>query len=135
MRFPQKLLPWCSEIIRNNSVSKFVNEERQPTENALDTWHMTKGLSKHQGQKIRNGENLASRAVWQSRVNKNSCILVYEDTTKLRKSILNLIKHYQGDHTFCFENARCRLLVNMSLPSIWLQQRKLKKFWWNFWKT
>ena len=102
---------------RNNSVSKFVTDERAPTENALDTWHMTKNLAK-QAKKITKGKKMEIGKTWHPELaDKAASIKTHifwcmkncqGNATKLRKSILNLVKHYQGIHTHCFQTSRCQ---------------------------
>lgn len=102
---------------RNNSITKFVKEQRSPTENALDTWHMTKNIAKI-SKKITTGRKELLGKTWHPELSDKAASIkthVYwcmknckGNYTKLRKSILNLVKHYQGNHLNCFETSRCR---------------------------
>ena len=47
----------------NNQITKFVREERSPTQNAIDTWHMTKGIAKA-AKKFTCGFKSTRRTVW-----------------------------------------------------------------------
>ena len=101
----------------NASVSKFVNEERQPTENAKDTWHAAKGLSR-EAKKITAGTKKAHGATWHHELSDKAASLrtgVYYamkncggDDQRLRDIIDNIPEHYQGNHQKCSATSRCK---------------------------
>ena len=101
----------------NSSVIKFVREERSPTINANDTWHLTKSLAK-QARKITTGPASTMGKTWHEKLSDKAAAIkthVFHsmkncdgNADELKANILNLISHYKGDHSNCFQTARCR---------------------------
>ena len=101
----------------NNQITKFVCEERNPTENAIDTWHMTKGLAKN-AKKITSGARKYHGITWHGELSDKGAAIkthIYysmknsnNDAKTLEKNILNFIEHYQNNHDECLPTARCK---------------------------
>ena len=104
----------------NASVTKFVKEERQPTENAKDTWHVTKSITK-EARKITSGSVANSGKTWHPELSDKAGSLkthVYwamkncgGDPDKLTSAIDNSVAHYKDKHENCSMTSRCKIDV------------------------
>lgn len=101
----------------NNQINKFVREDRSPTENANDTWHLTKGISKS-ARKITTGSKSTRGVVWHEELSDKAAAIkthIYHsmkncknDPNLLRSNILSVVDHYQGNHGNCMPTSRCK---------------------------
>jgi len=106
---------------KNNSIIKFVRENRSPTENANDTWHLTKGLARN-AKKITFGSQGNKGKIWHEQLaDKAGSIKTHvyysmkncrAEADTLRTSIMNLVHHYQGNHNGCNPGSRCQNEAN-----------------------
>ena len=101
----------------NASVTKYVREERQPTENAKDTWHVAKGIAR-EAKKITSGPAKMSGKTWHPQLSDKAASIKTHifwsmktcegNSEKLRGNIMNLVEHYKGNHKECHPTARCQ---------------------------
>ncbi len=101
----------------NASVTKYVKDERRPTSNAKDTWHVTKGIAR-EAKKITSGPQKMEGKTWHGELSDKAASIkthIYwsmknceANEDKLQKSILNLVEHYKGNHQDCHVNSRCQ---------------------------
>ena len=104
----------------NSSVTKYVRE-RGDTENANDTWHLTKGIAKG-AKKIAGGSKKTHGIDWHWELKDKAASIKTHifwcmkncqgNAETLRCSINNILSHYKGDHSMCHETSRCRLETN-----------------------
>ena len=102
----------------NNSVTKYVKEEREPTINAKDTWHVTKGITR-EAKKITAGTIASEGVKWHPELSDKATgirtHIFYSmkncdgDSKKLRASIDNVVNHYKGNHEKCNPESRCKI--------------------------
>ena len=122
----QKNVPVRTHIHdRNTSVNKLIREKQWPT-NQNDCWHAIKNLKKRltnvsHGALCRHGktwhrqlmdkvEPIGTHAYWAL---KNSD----GDSQKVKESLLNVVEHYQNNHTKCHSSSRCRQKEYPYIPS------------------
>lgn len=101
----------------NASVTNYVKTYRWPTENAKDTWHATKGISRDI-KKITSGAAYKEGKEWfKDLADKSASIRTHlywcmknckEDAQKLREMMDSIIPHYTGDHSTCHQDSRCK---------------------------
>jgi hypothetical protein len=128
----------------NNQISKYVREERSPTQNALDTWHMTKGIAKA-AKKIISGPKATKGIVWHEELSDKAAAIkthvfhskknCNNDANILRKNILNFIDHYQGDHEDCIQTSRCKTDSNYECSKFIIKSEKAISILTNFLKS
>ena len=110
---------------RNASVNKFVKQEQPLVDNANDTWHAAKGVTKvikptGHGSKKMHGKTwhkeLSDKAasvkthVYYAMKNCNG------SEEQLRRWLDNIVPHYQQNHTHCSPRSRCKTDTNY-IPS------------------
>lgn len=109
----------------NSSVSKFVVTQRQPTENAKDTWHAAKGISRD-AKKISSGAQYKEGQTWHAELSDKAASIkthIYwcmkncnGNEASLREMIDTIPQHYKGVHDKCSTKSRCRT-DNPYIPS------------------
>ena len=117
----------------NNQITKYVREERCLTENAIDTWHMTKGLAKN-AKKITSGARKYHGITWHGELSDKAAAIkthIYysmknsnNDAKTLQNNILNFIEHYQNNHGECLPTARCKTDQNYECSKYILKSEK-----------
>lgn len=101
----------------NASVTKYIRENHKTVINQLDNWHGLKSLDKHIS-KISKGTAKESTKTWHWQLkDKPGAIHTHatysmkncgKSEAELRRQLLNCVDHYQGIHTNCSSNSRCR---------------------------
>lgn len=110
----------------NASVTKFVREEREPTENAKDTWHVTKTITK-EARKVTTGSLANEGKLWHPELSDKAASIrthiyysmknCHGDANKLKASIDNTVEHYKGHHEKCSPESRCHKDAPFYVPS------------------
>ena len=101
----------------NRSVSKYVENERPETQNAIDIWHETSKIPS-KFRKISSGPNYAKGKTWHEELHDKGAPVKKHinyslrncngDETKLCQMIDTVVYHYQDIHTDCPAESRCR---------------------------
>ncbi|KAI8511935.1 hypothetical protein Bbelb_110350 [Branchiostoma belcheri] len=140
---------------RNLTVNKFLEDNRQYTENGNDTWHATKNLAKSFA-KVAKGTIATRGRVWHPELSdKGAGVKTHfywamktcnADAGLLQFRLNNIVRHYQNDHRDCFagdgqlEGSRCRTDPNyepqrallrdpvaIAILTWWIQQTPIYK--------
>ncbi|XP_064382205.1 uncharacterized protein LOC135331087 [Halichondria panicea] len=106
------------EVAHDNQpvVKRFVTDDLNLT-NSYDTWHGTKNVAKKM-KKVAIGTKKAQGKTWfpelsdkrkSTKVHLYYCMKNCEQSAdNLRKNILNIVKHYQNEHSDCNEASPCK---------------------------
>ena len=102
---------------RNASVNKYLRTSRPNVENANDTWHAAKGVSK-QLKVITHGTMKQHGITWHAELKDKAASIkthvyysmktCHGSADVLRKNLDNIVEHYKNNHNNCNLESRCR---------------------------